>query len=69
MPGNPKECRAHALRCAELADSSTTPEARERLLELATKWNQLAAELEDTSALLMALSTIELEKTHSSVSE
>jgi hypothetical protein len=26
MPGDPKECRQHALRCAELAESADRPE-------------------------------------------
>jgi len=32
MPGDPKECRQHARRCAELASVATTPEAREQFI-------------------------------------
>jgi hypothetical protein len=34
MPGDPKECREHARRCAELASGATTPEAREQFISL-----------------------------------
>ena len=46
MPGNPKECRQHARRCAELASVATTPEAREQFLSLQMSWIRLAADLE-----------------------
>jgi hypothetical protein len=34
MPGDPKECRQHAERCAELARFASTPEGRETFLSL-----------------------------------
>ena len=63
MPGDPKESRAHALHCRELAETSTTLEARQKLLELAAKWDELAAQLEATKSLLTALQDIESRQT------
>ena len=34
MPGDPKKCRQHAERCAELARLASTPEARDQFLSL-----------------------------------
>ena len=55
MPGDPKECRAHARRCAELAKVATTPEARDRFHSLQQSWIRLAADLDSAKALLDAL--------------
>jgi hypothetical protein len=52
MPGDPKECRAHALRCCELAHAARNLVTRQKLLDLAGTWNKLAAELEVTRILL-----------------
>jgi hypothetical protein len=52
MPGDPKECRQHALTCAVLAQSSPSPMAREAFGRLAHTWLKLATELERTQALL-----------------
>jgi hypothetical protein len=52
MPGDPKECRQHAARCAELAVAARTPELRVRFLELSKIWERLAIELEDAFAKL-----------------
>ena len=38
MPGDPKECRQHAERCAELARLASTPEARDTFLSLQMTW-------------------------------
>ena len=46
MPGNPKKCRAHALRCDKLARAATTPDARQHFLGLSETWKRLAAEFE-----------------------
>jgi hypothetical protein len=59
MPGDPKECRAHALRCCELAHAARTEDARQHLLHLAGTWNKLAFELETTHALLKAVDAME----------
>jgi hypothetical protein len=52
MPGNPKECRRYALRCADLAHTARTPELKNLLIELSRNWLKLAVELERTHALL-----------------
>ena len=52
MPGDPKECRQHARRCAELASVATTPEAREQFLSLQQSWMRLAADLENAKPSL-----------------
>jgi hypothetical protein len=52
MPGDPKECRQHALTCARLAQTSAIPQARERFASLANTWVRLAEDLERTLALL-----------------
>jgi hypothetical protein len=55
MPGDPKECREHARRCAELANTATTPDAREHFLALQQSWLRLAADLESAKAFIDAL--------------
>ncbi|MGB0056827.1 MAG: hypothetical protein WBQ20_08720 [Methyloceanibacter sp.] len=55
MPGDPKECRQHARRCAELAAVATTPEAREQFLSLQLSWIRLAADLDNAQTLIAAL--------------
>ena len=62
MPGDPKECRAHALRCCELAHAARTEDARQHLLHLSGTWNKLAFELESTHALINALDAMEAEQ-------
>jgi hypothetical protein len=52
MPGDPKECRQHALQCAVLAQQATSTTAREAFGRLVHIWIQLATELERTQALL-----------------
>jgi hypothetical protein len=55
MPGDPKECRQHARRCAELASAATTQEAREQFLSLQMSWIRLAADLENAKAFIAAM--------------
>ncbi len=55
MPGDPKECRQHASRCAELAAIVATPDAREQFLSLQKSWMRLAADLENAKAFIAAL--------------
>jgi hypothetical protein len=62
MPGDPKECREHAKRCAELVAYSETPESKRALLNLEKHWLGLAAELEAADAILSALREIESTK-------
>ena len=52
MPSNPKECRKHAARCAELAMAAHTPQLRAMFLELSKNWEKLAIQLEDAFAKL-----------------
>jgi hypothetical protein len=62
MPGDPKECREHAKRCAELAAYSETPESKRALLNLEKHWLRLAAELESANAIISVLREIESTK-------
>ena len=53
MPGDPKECRQHALNCVHLAKDATTPEYH--FAKLARTWIKLADELEQSEAFLAAI--------------
>lgn len=55
MPGDPRECRQHALSCLRLAQTSASPQARERFANLARTWIRLADDLERSQAFLNAL--------------
>ena len=55
MPGNPKECRQHALNCQRLAETATKEHDRQQLRALADTWLALAAELESMGSLLSTL--------------
>jgi hypothetical protein len=46
MPGDPKECRQHALNCVHLAKGASTPVQRDHFARLARTWIKLAEELE-----------------------
>ena len=37
MPGDPKECRRHALTCVRLAQTSPSPQARQQFADLASE--------------------------------
>jgi len=52
VPGDPKECREHASRCAELAHTAKSPDLKMTLINLSKNWLKLAIELERTNALL-----------------
>jgi hypothetical protein len=52
MPGDPKECRQHALNCVHLAKGASTAEQRDHFAKLARTWIRLAEELERMQALL-----------------
>jgi hypothetical protein len=52
MPGDPKECRQHALNCVQLAKTAESSEARDRFAHLARTWIRLAEELESIQAVL-----------------
>ena len=51
MPGDPKECRQHALNCVHLAKGATTPELRDHFAKLARTWIKLAEELEQSRSV------------------
>jgi len=51
MPGDPKKCRAHAMRCAELASTAKSREWKAVLLDLSRSWGKLAEGLERAEAL------------------
>jgi hypothetical protein len=52
MPGNPEECRRHALECVRLAQATSIPQRREYFAKLARTWIELAEELERSHELL-----------------
>jgi hypothetical protein len=52
MPENPKECRMHAARCAELATAARTPQLKTTFLALPKNSEKLAIQLEDAFAKL-----------------
>jgi len=57
MPGDPKECRQHALRCTELAEGATASQLKAVLKHLAQRWLTLAVELQRAQALRDAIET------------
>jgi hypothetical protein len=58
MPGDPKECRAHATRCRELA-SEAKSEAKQHFLALARQWENLAADLDNAQKFIEAMNEID----------
>jgi hypothetical protein len=62
MPGDPKECRQHAERCAVLARLASTPEDRNKFLSLQMTWVRLALELDQAGALIKAMQALEEEE-------
>ena len=61
MPGNPRECRQHAQRCAQLANEAVSPDARRTFLTLSQTWLSLAAKLESASVFLNAINGMEID--------
>ena len=59
MPGDPAQCRAHALQCVQLAGAAPNAEGCQKLLRLAEMWNTLAAELESVQPLLTAINEMQ----------
>ena len=55
MPGDPQECRRHALTCVRLAQTSSSPQARQQSADFARSWIRLANDLEQSQAFLDAL--------------
>jgi hypothetical protein len=54
MPGDPQECRQHALKCLELAKTASAP-MKARFLEMAQTWTKLANDLEGMQRLLIQI--------------
>src|SRR5262249_31356498 len=54
MPGDPKERRDRAARCAELAKIAENPEHARVLANLARQWRRLARQLGRSQAVLNA---------------
>ncbi len=52
MPGDPRECREHALRCAELATNVKDVEFKATYFALSKQWEMFAVELEGAAAML-----------------
>jgi hypothetical protein len=62
MPGDPKEARAHAVNCTQLAETASSPTVQKTFADLADQWNRLANELDDAHALLKALNELDLRR-------
>jgi hypothetical protein len=62
MPGDPEECRKHALNCMLLAKQASTEESKQTFLSPSQSWTRLAAELEDAGTFLKAISEIEVKE-------
>lgn len=56
MPGDPRECRRHAVRCAELAINVKDAEFKAIYLALSKQWEMFALELEGAEAMLSGIS-------------
>jgi phage gp29-like protein len=52
MPGDPKECREKARRCAELAANAPTSTMADLFIDIAAKWAALAAALEKAEQVI-----------------
>jgi hypothetical protein len=53
MPGNPKECRKHAARCAQLATEAQTEQLKAHFVMLSRAWEKLAKDIEHIPELAM----------------
>jgi hypothetical protein len=62
LPGDPKTCREHARRYAEVAALAATSEEREHSLSLESAWIKFAAELESAEAFLGTMDEIDLQE-------
>jgi len=52
IPGDPKECRRRAARCAELATTARNEQLGMTLVALSKSWMKLAIELENAQELV-----------------
>lgn len=55
MYGDPRECRQHAVRCAELAINLKNAEFKAIYLALSKQWEMFALELEGAESMLSEL--------------
>jgi hypothetical protein len=62
MPGDPKEARAHAANCMQLAETASGPTLQKTFADLAKQWNRLANELDDAHSLQKALNELDLKE-------
>jgi hypothetical protein len=52
MPGDPKDCRVHALECTRLAETALNKKAQEMFLYFSSTWLKLASQIEVSQALV-----------------
>jgi hypothetical protein len=52
MPGDPRECRLHAVKCLELARSAKSKTIKNNFVNLAATWQALVNQLEAQQALV-----------------
>jgi hypothetical protein len=52
MPGDPKQCRLHALHCVEMAATVKTAQLKATFLDLSKSWVRLAESLEQNHAVM-----------------
>jgi hypothetical protein len=62
MRGDPKEARAYAANCMQLAETASSPTLQKTFADLAKQWNRLANELDDAHAFLKALNELDLKE-------
>ena len=62
MPGDPKEARAHAVNCVQLAETARSATVQKTFADLAKQWNRLANELDHAHALQKALNELDLKE-------
>jgi hypothetical protein len=55
VPGNSRECREYAVRCAELAVQAKTDDLKAHFISLSKTWEGIAIELERAQSLIAKL--------------
>ena len=55
MPGDPKECRNHALNCLQIAEASANTEITRTFVDFSRLLDRFALDLESAQALLVAV--------------
>jgi hypothetical protein len=61
MASQTEACRAHALRCAEVAQRAHTREDRREFLKFAESWERLANEIEHNELLIQLIDELAAE--------